>query len=288
MKKRNNEGLTYVEGQGYEGVVYVYECNATGMKYVGVTVREQTRRKSWSNPGNAYAGAKIRDARKEYGVYGFTYTVLERLYSENLEALEDMLEEREEFYIDKYDSCNSGYNGNRGGSGNKGIVYDEKRKEQCGNAMRGKHHTTETRLQLSQSLSGHEVKESTRAKISQGNTGKVRTEKMKQAQSERMKGTNPTAATEGAKKWREENGGGYWKGKTMSEEAKAKMKAAQQERGTTVIAHFPDGSSQEFATMLDAEKATGVKVGSIHNNLKHSSESFKTKGGFWFEKQLKR
>lgn len=93
------------------------------------------------------------------------------------------------------------------------------------------------------------------------------------------------AAKEGADRWREANGGGFWKGKTMSEESKAKMKKAQQDRGTAVIAHIPDGLTQEFPTLLDAEKATGVKAGSIHNNLKHSNEKFKTKRGFWFERK---
>lgn len=254
-------------------------------KYIGVTPREETRRKSWNKPKNAYAGQKIAEARKKYGLEPWIYEVIERYYSESLEKLEDILKEREIYYIDLYGTMENGYNGNLGGTGNKGIVYDEKRRGQCGNAMRGKHHTEETRVRISSSLSGHEVKESTRAKISAGNTGKVRTEEMKKSQSDRMKGTTPTAATEGAKEWVKENGGGYWKGKTISEEARANMKKAQQERGTTVIAHFPDGSMQEYPTMLDAEKATGVKAGSIHNNLKHSSEDYKTKSGFWFERK---
>lgn len=33
---------------------------------------------------------------------------------------------------------------------------------------------------------------------------------MKEAQSQRMKGMEPKAASEAAKKWRESNGGGYW------------------------------------------------------------------------------
>jgi len=37
--------------------------------------------------------------------------------------------------------------------------------------------------------------------------------------------------------------------------------------------------------MLDASKACNTAVGSIFNNLKHSSEQFKTQTGFWFEKE---
>lgn len=285
-KKKNEEGLNWVEGKGYEGVVYSYTNTADDdKKYIGETPREETRRDSWNKPGNAYAGSKLAEARKKYGLEPWVYEVIERHYSESLEKLENILVERETYYIDLWGTMENGYNGNKGGTGNKGVIYDEKRREQCGDAMRGKHHTEGARAQISSYLSGHDVKESTRAKISAGNTGKVRTEEMKQAQSDRMKGTNPTAAIEGAKEWVKENGGGYWKGKKLSEEARANMKKAQQERGTTVIAHFPDGSTQEFPTMLDAEKATGVKAGSIHNNLKHSSEDYKTKSGFWFERK---
>lgn len=56
-------------------------------------------------------------------------------------------------------------------------------------------------------------------------------------------------------------------------------------RGINVVAHFPDGSTQSFPTLLDASNGTGVKVGSVHNNLRHSSEQFKTQTGFWFEKE---
>lgn len=74
------------------------------------------------------------------------------------------------------------------------------------------------------------VSEETKAKISVSNKGKTRTAEQKRASSERLKGKVPEAANEGAKKWHKKNGGSYWKGKKMSDEAKAYMKAAQQKR----------------------------------------------------------
>lgn len=94
---------------------------------------------------------------------------------------------------------------------------------------------------------------------------------MNKAQSDRMKGINPTAATEAAKKWREENGGSYWKGKEMSADAKANMKAAQQERGISVGVIFPDGHTEDFTTMLDASKRTGDGAGSVKYSIEHGS-----------------
>lgn len=284
MAKKNDKGLTWVEGKGYEGVVYSYTNTADDDKmYIGETPRESTRRDSWNNPGNAYAGRKIAQARKEYGLEPWEYQVLERHYSDSLEDLENILVEREIFFINLYDTMRNGYNANLGGSGHRGGQTDESRKRISQNHR--SYQSEETKMLLSAAMRGHDVKEITRKKISTGNSGKVRTEEVKQAQSERMKGQVPMAAKEGADRWREANGGGFWKGKTMSEEAKSKMKKAQQDRGTAVIAHFPDGLTQEFNTLLDAEKATGVKAGSIYNNLKHSNEKFKTKRGFWFERK---
>ena len=284
MRRRNENGLTYVDGKGYEGVIYCYRNTLTDKVYVGCTPRELSRRRAWDNWYNRYSGDKLAQARQESKPEDWEYKVLERLYSEDLVELEKILEEREAYYIALYDSCDNGYNSNRGGTGHTGMTRSEETRRKISENHRD-YQTEETRKKLSESMMGHEVKESTRQKISQANQGKVRSEEVKQAQSERQKGITPEAAILGAKDWVKKNGGGYWKDKTMSDTARANIKAAQQKRGTKVIAHFPDGSAVTFPTLLDAEKGTGVKVGSIHNNLKHSSEQFKTKSGYWFEKE---
>ena len=285
MRRRNEQGLTYVEGQGYEGVVYCYTNLADQDKvYVGCTPREKTRRDSWRNWSNAYAGAKIAQARKESQPGDWHYTVLERLYSEDLVELEKELERREAVYIEQLDACENGYNSNRGGTGHTGMRHSDETRELISKNHR-RTQSEETRKKLSEKFSGHVVKESTRRKISEKNTGKKRTDEMKKAQSDRLKGVVPVEATEAAKAYVQNNGGGYWSNHKLSDQAKANMKAAQQKRGINVVAHFPDGRTETYPTLLDAEKATGVKVGSIHNNLRHSSENFKTASGFWFERK---
>ena len=283
MRRHNDDGLTYVDGLGYEGVVYCYKNTAdNNKKYVGCTPRERTRRDSWRNWKNAYAGEKIKIARNNSTPSDWTYKVEERLYSDDLQDLQTMLEVREGYYINLYDSCNNGYNSNFGGTGNTGKKHSEETKRKISKNHRD-YQTEETRKKLSDSLLGHDVKESTRLKISSANQGKVRTDEMKRAQSERLKGIEPKAASEGAKKWREKNGS-YWTGKKMSEKAKANMSAAQRKRATKVKAHYPDGREEEFETILDTATLLGIGTGSIHNNLKHSSPDFKTKSGYWFEK----
>ena len=141
---------------------------------------------------------------------------------------------------------------------------------------------------MSRALKGRKVSESTRRKISKGNTGKKRTEEMKAAQSERQRGKIPIAAKEGADRWRKENGGSYWKGKKMNAEARAKMKKIQQDRGKAVICHTPEGELLYFNTYYDAYTFTGENIGSIANNVKHGNEKYKTRKGYWYEPTEKR
>ena len=99
-----SRSLTYIEGKGYEGVVYCYENTNTSMKYIGCTPREEERKSSWNRWGNAYSGAKIAKARKESQPEDWTYFVIEKHYSFDLVELEHVLEERESYYINAYDS----------------------------------------------------------------------------------------------------------------------------------------------------------------------------------------
>ena len=60
------------------------------------------------------------------------------------------------------------------------------------------------------------------------------------------------------------------------------MKAAQQKLGTKVIAIYPDGTTQEFNTMLDAAKACDMNVGSVSYLAK--SNGISAKNGMRFQK----
>ena len=96
-----------------------------------------------------------------------------------------------------------------------------------------------------------------------------------------MKGKVPQAATDGAKEWVKQNGGGYWKNHKLSDEAKTNMKAAQQKRGQKIQAEFPDGHIETFNTMLDAAIKTGHLVGSVYYSAMNGSV---TKQHFKFTK----
>jgi len=265
----------------YEGVVYKYTNKKTGKSYIGETDNEDKRRESWRRRADSdYGGQKIKDARLTYGTSEevWDYVVLEKIYSDTHKDLQSQLDTKETEWIRKEDTVNNGYN-NSYGRGNKGIKFSPERAKKCGNAMRGKHHTPEAKAKISESLKGRTVSEETRKKISESNTGKVRSQEHCQALSEAKKGIVPLAAKEGADRWREQNGGSYWKGKTMSDAARENMKKAQQLRGTDCIAKFPDGHEETYPTMLDAAKATGHNVGSVASAIKTGGI---TKNGFKF------
>jgi hypothetical protein len=260
------------ENGQYRGVIYERHNKATDQSYVGKTDNEKIRKQSWNNKGSrSYGGKKIMEARKEYGTGpdAWDYNVLEEIFSDTHEELDAKLKERETHWIREKDTVENGYNHSYG-DGNLGIEYDEERRKQCGNAMRGKHHTEETKAILRQKNKGVPRPDEVKAKISRATKGLKRTEAQKQAQSARQKGKVPVAATEAAKEWVKQNGS-YWKNHPIPDEAKANMKKAQQLRGTDCIATFPDGHEEAFPTMLDAAKATGVGVGSVKYSIDHNS-----------------
>ena len=267
----------------YVGHIYdrelIRECIEKGKHYVGATTIPKSRDENWRKKNNKnYGGKKITTARSIYSDIDkdWVTTELERIEADSKDELSRLLDEREDYWMDVKDSVNNGFNDYK----NSERHFS---KEHCANISKTHrdYQTEATKKKLSEANMGHIVSDETRKKISAGNTGKVRTPEQKAAQSERMKGTTPTAATAGAKEWVKQNGA-YWKTHPIPGETKAKMKAVQQERGTAVIATFPDGTEHDYPTMLDAAKATGHNIGSVDNCVKRGGT---TKKNFKFRKK---
>lgn len=257
----------------FRGVVYMYTYQGNGKEhgksYVGETVNEKARRRNWKNLNDKYANEKLTEAKRRLGIDDWVYHELEVITDYyDLGMLKPKLFSLEGDYIDKYDTINNGYNVAKYGTGNKGVNFSASHRQKIGAASKGRTHTAATKQKISASNLGRTQSDATKLRISQGNTGKKRTPEMRKAQSDRMKGIEPKAASEGAKKWRESHGGGYWGSHKTPDSAKANMKLAQQKRGTAVRAIAPDGTWQDFNTMNDAAKALGMNPGSIANNLK--------------------
>ena len=114
--------------------------------------------------------------------------------------------------------------------------------------------------------------------IDSRNKGKKRTAEQRRAESERLKGIEPKAATKASKVWREKNGGSYWKNHPIPAEAKLHMKEAQQKRGIKVKVEYNDGRIDTFNTMLDAATELGIGVGSVSHYINAGKGNWHKKG----------
>ena len=274
MPERTKEGK-------YRGVIYEYRNNESGLSYVGKADNEANRRSQWNKPkSNAYAGMKIAAARKQYGVGldVWSYAVLEENITDTHEELLIWLKQTETEWIRKKDSKENGYNGSYG-DGMKGCRHTQESKQKI-SAHHRHYQSDETKAKLSALGKGRHHTEESKAKISAAKKGVPKTTEQRKAMSDARKGVVPVAAVEGAKEWVKKNGA-YWKNHPIPDEAKAHMKAAQQARGTKVIATSPDGTETEYTTMLDAAKGCGLNVGSVASAVKTGGT---TRNGYKFKK----
>ena len=173
--------------------IYKIENLVNGKVYIGQSVDIESRWREHKNISQRKTSKSynypLYKAFRKYGVENFSFEIVE-------ECPVETLSEKEMFYINKYNSCvydkNSyGYNQSYGGDGaGAGRVLSEETKQKISknhtnvkgeNApMYGKHHTEETKRQISESrkgkyagknhpLYGKTVSEETRRKISIAN-----------------------------------------------------------------------------------------------------------------------
>ena len=105
------------------GVIYCY-TSPSGKKYIGQTYEELKRKARWKNMKYAYGGGlKIENARKKYGPENFKYEVLDTLEATTKKELTELLNIKEMYWINKFDTFKTGYNSTIGGR----AIYSEKR-----------------------------------------------------------------------------------------------------------------------------------------------------------------
>lgn len=97
-----------------KGIIYGYALNGK-IKYIGQTVNKEDRHKFHMeyNPNNKLCreyNYPLSRAVRKYGAESFEYTILEEDVDEHL------LNEREVYFIKKYDTYHNGYNQTEGGS----------------------------------------------------------------------------------------------------------------------------------------------------------------------------
>ena len=254
----------------YEGVVYAYtlkEGPDAGKCYVGCTLDEQTRIMKWKNPNTKnYGGAKLEEARKIYKPDDFDYKVLERLQGTDAKALRKLLEEREEHYIEKFDSVDNGYNTSKGGTGNKGRQWTPEQIEKMKHPVGQFHHSEETKQKLSQINKGKKHSQETVEKIKAKITGIKRTPEQRQAQSLRQKGRK--FSDEARKNMSKAKLG---KKHPISEQGLANINAHRFRR--KVIVTDAGGNTKEFESMKAAGEAYGYAPGSVAHYIKTGNKT---------------
>lgn len=108
------------------GVIYL-RTSPSGKYYVGQTIDEKKRNRNWMNKNYKYAGEKINQAREEYGPENFKYDVLFELISfSKIEAI-SILNEKETYFINLYDSFKNGYNSSLGGDNSLNTSASDKK-----------------------------------------------------------------------------------------------------------------------------------------------------------------
>jgi len=113
-----------------KGVIYCYHCVPTGKKYIGQTIDEKTRKKKHISDSKTQ-DLKFYRAVRKHGWENFIYGIIS-------EFDENILNEKEMFYIEIYDSFENGYNSTLGGEGKRGYKLLQETKELISKALKGK------------------------------------------------------------------------------------------------------------------------------------------------------
>jgi len=159
-----------------KGVIYCYHCIPTGKKYIGQTKRTLHKRHI-SHKKDCKCGIDIKFYRavRKYGWENFIMGVI-------TECEFSVLNDKEIFFIEKYDTYRRGYNSTLGGGGNFGTTPSQETRDKISKSNKGKKCGEEKKKYLSElyKMRGHKppnrkgCKMSESAKIKIGNASKNR------------------------------------------------------------------------------------------------------------------
>mgnify|MGYP002507802090 CR=1 FL=1 len=225
------------------GYIYRIKNKINNKMYVGQTKNSVARRwtehkRDAKNP--KYAGFYIHRAIKKYGVENFEVDILE-------EAPCDLLNEREVYWINYYDTFKHGYNLTSGGGQN--IEVSDATKE--------KH-----RYNVIHGITGHAhlprelvYTKEVREKMSKANKGRKLTDEQRRKLSESLKGKTPSAETR--EKLRQSN-----LGNKLTQEAKDKISKKQKER-------LKDKTNHNFYQKYGRESSRHIEIDQFDKNHKY-------------------
>lgn len=145
----------------YKGGIYMWTAIETKRSYIGKTIDLERRKKEFlCFSKKRYSGKAINRARQKYqNSELWEYKILE-------ECPQNILSEKEKYYINKFQTLKNGYNENDGGDGNEEYIHSEETKQKISLSLKNRPPVSEeTKTKISNALKGHEVSEDEREKI---------------------------------------------------------------------------------------------------------------------------
>lgn len=131
----------------------MYTNRINGKRYIGKSVDIEARRSKHQRNAKDGRQSYFYNAIRKYGIKNFKFRVLEICLEENLDA-------REQYYIQKYNTLlPNGYNMTKGGTGgdpykNRTEEENMKTREKMSNSHKGKKHTSEDLAKMSAAQKG--------------------------------------------------------------------------------------------------------------------------------------
>ena len=151
--------------------------------YVGsaVDIKSRWRKHKSDLLLNKHHSIKLQNSYNKYGVDNFVYEIIE-------ECEKERMIEREQYYIDLYDSFNKGYNCRPKAENNFGIKWSQETKIKLSKSNTGLKRSKEAKKNISNGCIGRILTKETKDKISEAHKGKKMSENVKIKISQKNKG----------------------------------------------------------------------------------------------------
>jgi hypothetical protein len=182
--------------------IYQIKNTITGKVYVGSAINIKNRFLDHKQllKRQKHHSKKLQHSVNKYGIENFVFEIIE-------ECEKDFLIEREQYYINTYESYEKGYNATPTAGSKLGFKFSEESKKKMRQSQKG------LRAGEKHPLYGKRHSEETKRKISIKNSGKKASEETKRKMSKSRKGRTPAML-----------------GKKHSEETKRKISKANEDK----------------------------------------------------------
>ena len=182
----------YLDNKGFIGYIYCITNEINKKKYIGQTIQEYEKRwyrHIYELNNNKHMNKHLQSAWDKYGESNFSFEILETLKCNSEEELRKSIDEKETFYISKWNLLNREYGYNVAEGGSNGNNFAGKSEEELNEIKRkksesmkgknvGKYHSDESKKKMSESHKGEK----------NPNYGKQWDDERKQKSSEKKKG----------------------------------------------------------------------------------------------------